>query len=191
MAGTWAPAPCCSCRWPTSWPGSSRWAASTAGSGSGTRGPQRLLPDLGSFRPTFILRSAGVRKGLQQRQAEGVSDARADLRPRGQGRHRYSEALDRPASALAARRHVLFDKLVSPSCGPRSAGKPITRRPAAPRSASGSGISSAARASHPRGVRTDGDHGRGDRQPPGPVKIGTVRLPLPGVASGSPRTARS
>ena len=94
-----APARCCSCRWRTSSPGSSRSAWCRPGSDRPQRRhqepgrrPRRVQADL------HARRTPGLREGLQHRQAEAARRRQGhDLRPRRAGTAiAYREALDTP-----------------------------------------------------------------------------------------------
>ena len=99
---------CCSCRWRTSSPGSSRSAASPSGVTLGhTPDVTNLLDDLVAFRPTFLLAVPRVfEKVYNGAQAKATADGKgAHLRPGGRARRsRTAEALDtRRSRARAAR----------------------------------------------------------------------------------------
>ena len=147
-----APRRCCSCRWPTSSPGSSRSAASRRGSGWATPPTSRTcVADLAGV-PADLHpgRAPGVREGLQHRVAAGHRRRPGqDLRPRGRRRDRLvARARDRAGPARGPRpaRGVRPAGLRQAARRRSAAGAP-TPSPAARRSASGSATSTAASAS--------------------------------------------
>ena len=144
---------CCSCRWRTSSPGSSRCGCVAARAPAGphrrhqepARRPRRRSsrrsssPCPGSSRRSST-RAEATRRGRRRGQ---------DLRRAADDAIAYSAALDdRAARACALRaQHALFDRLVYGKLRARSAAACSTPSPAARRSASGSATSSAASAS--------------------------------------------
>ena len=144
---------CCSCRWPTSSPGSSRWAASRPESVLGHCGDlNALLPALAAFRPTFILAVPRVFEKVYNSAEQKARQraARAHLRP---GRRGPRSPTARRSTRPAVRRSGCGPSTrcstgwSTASCGPRSAARSRTPSPAARRSAIGSATSSAASAS--------------------------------------------
>ena len=154
-----------------------------------------LLPDLQSFRPTFVLAvPAGVREDLQHRlAARDGRRPRPDLRPGRRGRHRLV-ARPGPGQALAGgprpARGVPPPGLRQAA---RRARRPLRvrhlRRRAARRAARP--LLPRHRAHRARGLRPDRDHRRADRQPPRRAsRSARVGRPLPGTdACASPTTA--
>ncbi len=189
-------APCCSCRWRTSSPAFIQVLCVAARVRMGhSADVTNLLPDLADFRPTFLLAvprvfekiynsaeakaQAGGKGGSSPRPPRPPIAGARRRTPGGAGlalRLRYAGV--RPAGLLQAARQ-------------RWAARCSTRSPAAPRSAPGSGTSSAA-----SGVTILEGYGLTETTAPATVntpdriKIGTVGRPLPGVASRSPTTAR-
>ena len=109
---------CCSCRWRTSSPGSSRCSASTPGRGSATAADvKNLLDDLGGLPADLrARRAAGVREGLQLRRGRRpTADGKGRIFARRGGR---GDRVQPGARTPAARRwllrvqHALFDRLV-------------------------------------------------------------------------------
>ena len=150
---------CCSCRWRTPSPGSSRSAASSRAPCSGTLARRRAPGGraCGTFQPTFLLAVPRVFEkvynGAEQQAAASAAKSRI-FEAAAQTAIAWSQALDvagRPAGRARACGCAPSTRCSTgwstPSCGPRSAAGCSTRSPAARRSASGSATSSAASAS--------------------------------------------
>ena len=195
LRGTTTPRPCCSCRWPTSSPGSSRSAAIKARVRLGhTADIKHLLADLGEFQPTFILAVPRVFEKVfntasQQATADGkgrIFDRAADTAIA------YSRALDaRPGRRCGSAPSTRCSTGSStPSCAPRSAALRVRRlrRRAARRAARP--LLPRHRADRARGLRPHRDHRRADRQPARRARRSAPsagRCPAP--RSASPTTA--
>ena len=193
-----APRRCCSCRWPTSSPGSSRCCACSAGARMGhTADIKNLLDDFAHV-PADVhpRRAAGVREGLQLGRAEGRRRGQGqDLRrrrraPPSPGAEALGRRAARPAACGSSTR--CSTGWSTASCAARWAARSSTPSPAAPRSAPASATSSAASAS-PSSRAT-----ASPRPPPRPrsTRRGRSRSArsarrCPASRSGSPTTARS
>ena len=183
------PRRCCSCRWRTCSPGSSRSACVMARARLGhTADIKNLLADLGEFQPTFMLAVPRVFEKVfnsAEQKAERRA-ARARIFDRAaETAIAYSAALDagrpRPGAAGPARavRPARLRQAARRARRPRAG----TPSPAARRSAT--------RLGHfYRGIGLTVLEGYGltettaalDREPPDALKIGTVGRPLPGAA---------
>ena len=159
-------APCSSCRWRTCSRGSSRSAASSAGSRMGHSSDiKSLVDDLGEFRPTFVLAVPRVFEKVfntasQRATADGegkIFDRAADTAIA------YSRGLDRGASALAVRaQHALFARLVYAQAARRPR-RPRARTPSPAARPSGERLGHFYRGiglHRARGLRPDRDHRR-------------------------------
>ena len=146
--------PCCSCRWRTSFARIIQVGCVQTRVRLGhTADIKNLMPDLAAFQPTFMLvGAAGVREGLQHREAAGPrrrARARSSTSPSGSRSTTASPSTAAAYDAVAAGscRTASSTRSSTPSCGPRSAARRTARSPAVPRSAPGSATSSAASAS--------------------------------------------
>ncbi len=153
---------CCSCRWRTRSPGSSRWPASRAARCSSTgRTPRRSRTRLPETKPVFLLAVPRVfekvfNSAQQQAAASGAKSrifrAAADTAialqqgPGHAGSWPGRSRLGRRSRAAGSATRSSTGSYTA-SCGPRSAAGFSSRSRAALRSASGSATSSAARAS--------------------------------------------
>ena len=161
-----APRRCCSCRWPTSSPGSSRCCASQAGARLGhTADIKNLLDDLGGS----SRRSSSPCPGSSRRSSTPPSRRPPPTAGAGSSTGppstaiAYSRALDdgRPGPAAARPSTRCSTGWSTPSCAPRSAAGAVrrlrrraARRPARP-------LLPRHRPHRPRGLRPDRDHRRG------------------------------
>ena len=184
------PARCCSCRWRTCSPGSSRWAASRAGSCSGTAADlTALLPDAGrrsGRRSSWPCRGCSRRcttppsRRRSARRRARSSAAPRTPRSRTAGRWMRPAAVLRSACEPSTRCSTGWS---TASCGPRSAAGRSTPSPA--------GRALSERLGHFfRGIGVTVLEGYGLTETtaaatvnrPDRNKIGTVGQPLPGVA---------
>ena len=111
-----APRRCCSCRWPTSSPASSRSGPSGPGPSSATPPTSGTwCSHLGEFEPTFVLAVPRVfEKVFNTASSKAYADGRGKIFDRAvQTAISYSRAQDsgKPGVALRAR-HAVFDRLV-------------------------------------------------------------------------------
>ena len=172
-------APCCSCRWPTSSPASSRSAASRPrplGHTADIRTWSTTSPSSGP-RSSSLCRGSSRRSSTPPASAPSPT-ARQDLRPAADRDRLQPRGLDsgRPGLALRAR-HRLFDRLVYAKLRAALGGRRVRglRRCAARRAARP--LLPRHRRSRARGLRAHRDDRRADRQPA--ARKGRHRRPAP------------
>ena len=157
----------------------------------------KIVDNLAVVKPTFMGAAPRIFEKAHGRivtmtAAEGGARRRSSSgRSRSASRSTGSSArASRPAAAEAAARALR-------QAGLRQGARPLRwpgpllhlrSRRAQPR---GRGVVPRRRHPHPRGLRPDRDLRRRLRQPPRPLRFGTVGLPSPAQTSRSPRTARS